>query len=189
MSFLHNDMTHVVEIIPQIRQGSTHSTSVRTRQNFEARALGDFHDRVSSAARAWGHEFSSEAMHVYMGENRFSLWSYHIDTVFKSIQLSCDICRVSNHHLVHDIHQMVGGLHNLYTNFNDPSHLAFPTSNIGLRTSRHACRLVVANVTFRYPAAPLRILQFLSMCNDNVPLFGGGGASATCTQHLGGSRP
>ena len=88
--------------------------SVRTEQNFQARALGDFHDRVSSAARAWGHEFSSEDMHVYMGEIRFSLWSYHIDTVFKSIQLSCDICRVSNHHLVHDIHQMVGGLHNLY---------------------------------------------------------------------------
>ena len=69
-----------------------------------------FHDRVSSAARAWGHKFSSEAM----GENRFSLWSYHIGTVFESIQLSFDIYRVSNHHLVHDIHQMVGGLHNLY---------------------------------------------------------------------------
>ena len=49
----------------------------------------------------------------------------------------------------------------IYINFSDPSHLAFPTSNIGLRTSRHACRLVVANVTFQYPAAPLRILQFL----------------------------
>ena len=93
---------------------SVFDISVRTRQNFQARALGDFHDRVSSAARAWGHEFSSEAMHVYMGKIRFSLWSYHIDTVFKSIQLSCDICWVSNHHLVHDIHQMVGGLHNLY---------------------------------------------------------------------------
>ena len=31
--------------------------SVHTRQNFQARALGDFHDRVSSAARAWGHKF------------------------------------------------------------------------------------------------------------------------------------
>ena len=88
--------------------------SVRTRQNFQARALGTFHGRVSSAARAWGHKFSSEAMHVYMGENRFSLWSYHIGTVFKSIQLSFDIYRVSNRHLVHDIHQMIGGLHNLY---------------------------------------------------------------------------
>ena len=93
--------------------------------------------------------------------------------VFKNIQLSFDIYRVSNHHLVHDIHQMIGGQHNLI--FNEPSHhLAFPTSNMGLRTSRHACRLVVANVTFQYPAAPLGILQFLSMCNDNVPLFGGG---------------
>ena len=91
------------------------TNSVRTWQNFQARALGDFHDRVSSAARAWGHKFSSEALHVYMGENRFSLWSYPIGTVFKSIQLSFDIYRVSNHHLVHDIHQMVGGLHNLYT--------------------------------------------------------------------------
>ena len=62
----------------------------------------------------------------------------------------------------------------IYTHFNEPSNLAFPTSNIGLRTSRHACRLVVANVTFQYPAAPLRILQFLSMCYDHVPLFGGG---------------
>ena len=87
--------------------------SVRTRQNFQARALGAFHGRVSSAARAWGHKFSSEAMHVYMGENRFSLWSYHIGTVFKSIQLSFDIHRVSNHHSVYDIHQMIGGLHNL----------------------------------------------------------------------------
>ena len=26
MSFLHIDMTHVVEILPQIRQGPTHST-------------------------------------------------------------------------------------------------------------------------------------------------------------------
>ena len=86
-------------------------TSARTRQNFQAQALGDFHDRVSSAARAWGHKFSSEAMHVYMGENSFSLWSYH---VFNSIQLSFDIYRVSNHHLIHDIHQMIGGLHNLY---------------------------------------------------------------------------
>ena len=62
----------------------------------------------------------------------------------------------------------------IYTNFNETSHLAFSTSNIGLRTSRHACRLVVANVTFQYPASPLRILQFLFMCNDNVPRFGGG---------------
>ena len=69
-------------------------TSVRTRQNFQARALGDFHDRVSSAARAWGHKFSSEAMHVYTGENRFSLWIYHIGTVFKSIQLSISTYRV-----------------------------------------------------------------------------------------------
>ena len=88
--------------------------SVRTRQNFQARALGAFHGRVSSTARAWGHKFSSEAMHVYMGENRFSLWSYHIGTVFKSIQPSFDIYWVSNHHLVLDIHQMIGGLHNLY---------------------------------------------------------------------------
>ena len=88
--------------------------SVRNRQKFQARALGDFHDRVSSAARAWGHKFPSEAMHVYMGENMFSLWHYHSGTVFKSIQLSFDIYRVSNHHLVHDIHQMIGGLHNLY---------------------------------------------------------------------------
>ena len=62
----------------------------------------------------------------------------------------------------------------IYTNFNEPSHLAFSTSNIGLRTSRHACRPVVANVTFQYPTSPLLILQFLFMCNDNVPLFGGG---------------
>ena len=89
-------------------------TSVRTRQNFQARALGDFHDRVSSAARAWGHKFSSKAMHVYMGENRFSLWSYHIGTVFKRSQLSFDIYKVSNHHLIHDIHQMTSGLPNLY---------------------------------------------------------------------------
>ena len=90
--------------------------SVRTRQNFQARALGDFHDPVSSAARAWGHKLSSEAMHVYTGENRFSLWSYHFGTVFKSIQLSINIYRVCNHHLVLDIHQMmIGGLHNLYT--------------------------------------------------------------------------
>ena len=90
-------------------------SSVRTRQNFQARALGDFHDRVSSAARAWGNTFSSEAMHVYTGENRFSLWSYHIGTVFKSIQLSINIYRVCNHHLLLDIHQMTGGIHNLYT--------------------------------------------------------------------------
>ena len=88
--------------------------SVRTRQNFQARALGDFHDRVLSAARAWGHKFSSEAMHVYMGENRFSLWSYHIGTVFKRSQLSFDIYKVSNHHFIHDIHQMTSGLPNLY---------------------------------------------------------------------------
>ena len=76
-------------------------SSVRTRQNFQARALGDFHDRVLSAARAWG-------------ENRFSLWSYHIGTVFKRSQLSFDIYKVSNHHFIHDIHQMTSGLPNLY---------------------------------------------------------------------------
>ena len=89
-------------------------SSVRTRQNFQARALGNFHDWVLSAARAWGHKFSSEAMHVYMGENRFSLWSYHIGTVFKRSQLSFDIYKVSNHHFIHDIHQMTSGLPNLY---------------------------------------------------------------------------
>ena len=49
-------------------------------------------------ARDWGQKLSSEAMHVYKCENRFSLWSYHIGTVFKSIQLSFDIYKVSNHH-------------------------------------------------------------------------------------------
>ena len=149
-------------------------TSVRTRQNFQARALGDFHDRVLSATRAWGHKFSSEAMHVYMGENRFSLWSYHIGTVFKRSQLSFDIYKVSNHHLIHDIHQMTSGLPNLYKfQWAITSSLSY----VGILAWEHqdsACRLVVANVTFQYPAAPLRILQFLSMCNDNVPLFGGG---------------
>ena len=145
-------------------------TSVRTRQNFQARAPGAFHGRVSSAARAWGHKFLSEAMHVYMGENRLSLWSYHIGTVFKSIQLSFDIYRVSNHHLKFLISIKWSVDDTIYTNFNEPSHLAFPMSNIVLRTSRHACRHVVANVTFQYPASPLRILQFLFMCNDNVPL-------------------
>ena len=148
--------------------------SVRTRQNFQARALGAFHGRVSSAARAWGHTFSSEAMHVYMGENRFSLWSYHIGTVFESIQLSFDIYRVSNHHLVYDIHQMIGGLHNLFkfqwAITSCLSYVEYWPENIWT----YACRLVVANLTFQYPASPLRILQFLFMCNDNVPLFGGG---------------
>ena len=107
----HVSQQHIDGLVQERRNSI--ANSVRTR-NFQARALGDFHDRVSRAARAWGHKFSSEAMRVYMGENRFSLWSYHIGTVFKSIQLSFDIYRVSNHHLVHDIHQMVGGLHNLY---------------------------------------------------------------------------
>ena len=146
-------------------------TSVRTRQNFQARALGDFHDRVSSAARAWGHKFSSEAMHVYMGENMFSLWNYYIGTVFKSIQLSIDIYRVSNHHLYPSNDWWT-------TQFiqTSMSHhiLPFLRRILGWRTSRHACRLVVANVTFQYPAAPLRILQFLSMCIENVSLFRGG---------------
>ena len=91
--------------------------SVRNQQNFQAPALGNFHDRVSSVAWAWGQEISSETMHVYM-------------------------------------------------------------SNIGLRTLSHSCHLVVANVTsdqlFQYIAAPLPILQFPSICNDHVPLFGGG---------------
>ena len=106
-------------------------SSVQARQNFQARALGDFHDQVSSVARAWSHKFSSEAMHVYMGGSRFSLWIYHFGIVFKIIQLSFDMYRVSNP--VHDIHQMIGGLHNLYKFqwFNEPLHLAFPTSNIG----------------------------------------------------------
>ena len=150
-------------------------SSVRTRQNFQARALGDFHDRVLSTARAWGHKFSSEAMHVYMGENRFSLWSYHIGTVFKRSQLSFDIYKVSNHHFIHSWY---------------PSNDQWTTQFIQISMSHHiflvlrrilaweqqdsACRLVVANVTFQYPAAPLQILQFLSMCNDNVPLFRGG---------------
>ena len=81
--------------------------SVLTRQNFQAWALGDFHDQ------AWGQKFSSGAMHIYMGENLFSIWSYNIGDAFKSIQLSFDIYRVSYHHLVHDIHQIICGLHNL----------------------------------------------------------------------------
>ena len=131
-----------------------------------------FMTRVLSAARAWGHKFSSEAMHVYMGENKFSLWSYHIGTVFKRSQLSLDIYKVSNHHIIHDIHQMTSGLPNLYkfqwAITSSLSYVEYWPENIT------SCRLVVANVTFQYPAAPLRILQFLSMCNDNVPLFRGG---------------
>ena len=127
-----------------------HITSVQTRQNFQARALVDFHDRVSSMARAWGHKFSSEAMHVYMGENRFSLWSYHFGIVFKIIQLSFDMYRVSNHHLVHDIHQMIGGLHNLYkfqwAITSCLSYVKYWPENI---------KTAVANVTLQYPAAPL----------------------------------
>ena len=140
-------------------------SSVRTRQNFQARALVDFHDRVLSAARAWGHKFSSDAMHVYMGENRFSLWSYHIGTVFKRSQLSFDIYKVSNHHFIHDIHQMTSWLPYLY------KFQWAITSSLSYVEYWPENHLVVANVTFQYPAAPLRILQFLSMCNDNVPLF------------------
>ena len=81
--------------------------SVRTPQNYQARALGNFHDQVLIAARTWSQKFSSEAMHVLMGENRFSLSSYHIAGVFKIIQLSIDIYRVSNHHLIHDIHKII----------------------------------------------------------------------------------
>ena len=43
-------------------QGQVLTISVRAPQNFQAWALGDFHDRVSSTARAWGHKFSSEAI-------------------------------------------------------------------------------------------------------------------------------
>ena len=59
-------------------------------------------------------ELGAIHFHVYMGENRFSLWSYHIGTVFKRRQLSFDIYKVSNHHFIHDIHQMTSGLPNLY---------------------------------------------------------------------------
>ena len=148
-------------------------SSVRTRQNFQARALGDFHDRVLSAARAWGHKFSSEAMHVYMGENRFSLWSYHIGTVFKRSQLSFDIYKVSNH-----LHLWYPSNDQWTTQFIQisMSHHIFPVLRriLAWEQQDSACRLVVANVTFQYPASPLQILQFLSMCNDNVPLFRGG---------------
>ena len=108
-----------------------------------------------------------------MGEYRFSLWSYCIGGAFKSIQLSFDIYRVSYHHLVHDIHQIIGWLHNLYkfqwTITSCLSYIKYWPQNI-----KKAWHLVLANVTFQYPAAPLWILQFTSICNDNVPLFGGG---------------
>ena len=113
------------------------SDNVRTRQNFQARALGDFHDRVLSAARAWGHKFSSEAMHVYMGENRFSLWSYHIILALYS--------NVASYHLISTRFLITTSFmisikwpvdYPIYTNFNEPSHLPCPTSNIGLRTTR-----------------------------------------------------
>ena len=114
-------------------------------------------------------------MFTIMGENRFSLLSYHIGNVFSSIQLSFDIYRVSNRH---DIHQMIGGLHNLYKfQWAITSCLSYYTSNIGLRTPRHACHLVFANMTFQYLQLPSEILQFPSICNGNVLLFtvfGGG---------------
>ena len=56
--------------------------SAWTWQNFQARALSDFHDWVSCAAQTFGQKISSEAMLVYMGENRLSLWSYHIGGAF-----------------------------------------------------------------------------------------------------------
>ena len=172
VNFIHNTQNWHTRALPWGQD-----ISVRTQQKFQARLLGNFQDWVSSVAWAWGHKFSSEAMHDYMVENRFFFWSYHAGIAFKSIQQSFDICRVFNHHSVHHIHQRITQEwsvdYTIYTNFNEPSHLAYPTSNIGLRSSRHAFRLVVANVTFQYPAAPFRIIQFLSMCNDNVPLFVG----------------
>ena len=56
----------------------------------------------SSLDRAWGQKFSSEAMHVYIGEKIGSPIEVIILTYW-----------VSNHHLVHNIHQIIGGLHNL----------------------------------------------------------------------------
>ena len=70
--------------------------------------MTDFQAQLYLGARNCLHE------NVYMHENRFSLWSSHIGTVFKSIQLSFDIYRVSHHHLVLDIHQMISGLHHKY---------------------------------------------------------------------------
>ena len=106
-----------------------------------------------------------------------------IGSPFEVIILALYSTKVSSYHLISTVSLITTWFiisikwltgYTIYTNFNEPSHLAFPTSNNGLRTSRHACRLVVANVTFQYSAAPLQILQFLSMCNENVPLFGGG---------------
>ena len=54
-------------------------------------------------------------MHVDMGKTRLSLWSYDISRVFKGIQLSFDIYKVFNHHLVNDIKPILCRLHHLYT--------------------------------------------------------------------------
>ena len=152
---------------------------VRPRQNFQAHALGDFDDRVSSVARTWGQKIVFEAMHVCMGENTFSLWSYHFGSAYKSIQLPFDICKVSNHHLVHDIQQILGRLHHLHR---------FQWTITPCHSYVEYWPLGGLNVTsgqlFQYvPAVSLRILQFPSNCNNNVP-YCLEGASASCTQHL-----
>ena len=59
-------------------------------------------------------------MFVYMGEKRFPLWSYHIGTVLKRIQLSFTIYRVSNHQWVHDRAGVKYVLSNTNTNTNTP---------------------------------------------------------------------
>ena len=98
-----------------------------------------------------------------------------IGTVFKTIQLSFDIYRVSNHQVLSSWYPSNNQWTTQFIQISLSHHfLPFLHWILAWEHQDHACRLVVANVTFQYPAAPLQILQSLSMCNDNVPLFGGG---------------
>ena len=75
-------------------------------------------DRTTLPLRPRLHYIKHSVHWLYCSGCWFHLGSaylhIHIGTVFKRSQLSFDIYKVSNHHFIHDIHQMTSGLPNLY---------------------------------------------------------------------------
>ena len=98
---------------------------------------------------------------------------------FKSRQLIFDIYKVFNHHSIRHIQQKLDVEYTDLTYFVAPSHLAFVTFEIGLKTLRYTCKILV----FMASNQLFNKMQIPSKRHNKVPLFVMG-CSISYMQHI-----
>ena len=106
---------YTFEITTTFPRGQWVNISGRTQQNFQARVRGYFQHWFSGTAPAWYQKILPEGMiHVYKGENGFSVGCNQIGSASKSRQIIFHTYKVFNHHLIHEIQQNLSRLCRFY---------------------------------------------------------------------------